>query len=139
MPANPELLSMLAMIAGQLQAQLNGASARKPQYSPYLEAERAKDVDDACTEICRELLSPGGKSKGSGGLPLMSDCIAELVLWRVRDAFRHCRDSGALQAQGKASEAIVADDLLVEGWHSYAEPYWLERMKQFESTRGVRA
>lgn len=133
---NTRILTALENMESEIQLRLAsevGASVLRESYSPFLEADRAEEVDRVCADVALELARREGSISLMPMTVLMSIQITDLVMWRIRDAQR--------QVKGMLSNVWNADpdafrifhSLLVDSWHSYAEPYWLERLERLEA------
>jgi len=119
---NPqEIVAKLELVARELEEQL---PAETPPYSPEHEVQYATQVDHYCSLMT---LGPGPGRQVK--FPKLTPVLTMLVICRLRDAQRHIRASSSAYLVGNRPPSAIYRDLLVEGWHSYAESYHLERRR----------
>jgi hypothetical protein len=129
---NIDILSALEKMAAEMRFRLDRTEAEsviQEPYSPFAEAERAEDVDRVCAQVARELARRQRSRYESHHAVKMSASTAVLVLCRIRDAQRHLQQTGSIQLNSTSDMEQLFSSLLIESWHSYAEPYWLERLE----------
>ena len=126
------VLLALERMAGEIHFRLgsqDGGSVLVEPYSPMQEAESADEVDLVCEIVARELARRHRSASSNPGFVKMSIDVSPLVLWRLRDAQRHLRESRQAQWPANTSVERFYSRLLVESWHRYAESYWMGRLE----------
>ena len=116
-----EIMAKLEHVARELEEQL---PAEAPQYSPDYEVQYANQVDHYCSLMT---LGPGPGREVR--FPKLTPVMTILVICRLRDAQRHVRSLSSGDPVGNRPPSAIYRDLLVEGWHSYAESYHVERRR----------
>ena len=106
----------------------DGESVLREPYSPFLEADRVEEVDRACVDVAHELARRVGSISTMPMTVFMNIGVADLVIWRLLDAQRYLRERVSTGVITNPDPLHIFSDLLIDSWHNYAEPYWLERL-----------
>ena len=130
------ILPLLGSIENEIHlrfASEDGESVLREAYSPFLEADRVDEVGHACADVAHELARRIGSVSALPMTVLMSISVADLVVWRLRDAQRNLRGRVSNGGTPNPDPLHIFSDLLIDFWHNYAEPYWLERLERLEA------
>jgi hypothetical protein len=132
-----DALEILERMAAQLRLSVmtpQGESVAPEPYSPDQEVERSEEVDEVCARLAQEFAPHSCALSLQGAAIRMKPGIAELVLWRIEDARRHLQRLSTVQWPVKMKPALILHQLLIDSWHTYAEPFWLERVERAKSS-----
>jgi hypothetical protein len=118
----PEILAKLERVAQQLEESL---TAYSPPYSHIQELQFADQVDHFC-----RLMTDTGLRAQHFKIPKFTPVITRLILCRIRDAQLYVRSPAFASMEDSIRPATVFRELLVDWWHEYAEPFYLDRRRQ---------
>lgn len=134
-----DILVALGRIEAEMRLRLdNDPDSQAERYSPFAEVDCSKEVDGICTEVAQELARRQRKELPNA-IRRLSAKLAELVIWRLRDAQRHVRETRTTHWHAGADPEGLFERLLVESWHTYAESYWMERLERCSETAAAEA
>lgn len=125
------LLVILGLVEQELVIRIHGSSGAGDAraFSPWLECDRRNEIDEACRELAARLGQPTVKPAYCIGLRKLERSNTELVLQRVRDSQRWLRETREWIPTAERTREEHFCELLIDGWHTYAEPYWQERLQ----------
>ena len=89
------ILAALENFESEIQLRLaseDGESVLREPYSPFLEADRVEEEDRAYVDVAHELARRVGSISVMPMTVFMNIGVADLVVWRLRDAQRHLRE-----------------------------------------------
>jgi hypothetical protein len=126
LPSQREILGRLEELAQSL----NGRLQTDPlPDSPRQEAEFFDVVDRLCRRITAGPDECASESE-TAARPRFTPFLRPLVLRRIRDAQRYVRTASIVSLLERGDPTNLYRELLVDWWHTFAEPYWIERMEQ---------